>query len=313
MTKVIDAPRLRDYPATLPPDAVDGEERRVTTSGASIAGIGPDAPPLVSIVTVVFNNAQHIERAMESVFAQTYPNIEYIVIDGGSTDGTADIIRRHAGKLSYWHSKRDKGISDAFNTGVAVSRGTYVGIVNSDDWMAPEQVATAVAILEETGAPFVFGDLVYHHPDGAPAYGIAGDPNYADKLWHRMPQVNHPTAVVCRQIYAEHGGFDPAWKIGMDYDWLCRLKDKDVIGVHSATITGHMSLAGVSDRAWRECLGEHAAIATRHGSSNLIIWPLFALRKFKISIRIALARVLGPRMMDRIRQRVNRSYSRAAK
>lgn len=300
---------LDSYATTLAGDTASGEERRVTTDGRAVSTKEASAVPLVSIITISFNSAAHIERAIESVFEQSYPNIEYILIDGGSTDGTVEIIQRNAARLSYWHSKADNGISDAFNMGVAVSRGEYVGIVNSDDWMDPDQIQLAVDVILETGAPFVFGDLLYHYPEGAPAYKIHGDPNYLHKLWHRMPQLNHPTAVVRRSVYGRYGGFDPGWKIGMDYDWLCRLKKAGIVGVHSPRIQGHMSLAGISDRAWRETLDEHARIAVHHGSPRMLIWPLFFFRKLRIAFRIALSNALGTKITGRIRQLVNRSYT----
>jgi hypothetical protein len=178
---------------------------------------------------------------MNSVLAQSYPNIEYILIDGGSSDGTVDIIRRYASQLSYWHSKPDNGISDAFNMGVALSRGEFIGIVNSDDWMEPDQIANAVR----------------------------------------------------------------------DYDWLCRLKKAGLVGLHSPKIMGHMSLAGISDRAWWATLDEHADIAIHHGSNKLLIHVLFMLRKLRISFRLALSKVLGPKFTGQIRQLANPSYSAA--
>lgn len=306
--------KLSSYPTELPADVIGGEENRITIAKLPTSEEKSFDPPLVSIVTITYNSAAHLERTMESVFTQTYPNIEYILIDGGSTDGTVEIIQRHASRLSYWHSKPDKGISDAFNMGVAASRGEFVGIVNSDDWMEPDQVDTAVRVLSETGAPpFVFGDLLYHNPDGTPAYKIHGDPDYARKLWHRMPQVTHPTAVVRRSVYQRCGGFDPAWKIGMDYDWLCRLKEDGIEGVHSSAIVGHMSLAGISDRAWRATLDEHAQIAIKHGSPQILIRPLFILRKLKILIRLKMASLFGARFTGRVRQILNPSYSTVEK
>lgn len=302
---------LHRYPSRLPADSSSGAETRITTDGRPITEGTSFAPPLVSIVTITFNSAAHLERAVESVFAQTYPNIEYILIDGGSTDGTVEIIEHYADRLSYWHSKPDGGISDAFNMGVAVSRGAYVGLVNSDDWMEPDQIEMAARVLSETGAPFVFGDLLYHNPDGSPAYKIHGDPDYSSRLWHRMPQVNHPTALVRRTVYERHGGFDPAWKIGMDYDWLCRLKDERVIGAHSADIVGHMSLAGISDRAWPATLDEHAEIAIQHGSPRYWIQLLFLLRKIRISLRIAISKVMGEKVTGHLRRLLNRSYAPA--
>lgn len=88
----------------------------------------------ISIVTVSYNAAKTIEQTIKSVINQTYSNIEYIVIDGGSTDGTVDIIRKYEDRIAYWVSEPDGGIFDAMNKGIKVATGEVVGIINSDDW-----------------------------------------------------------------------------------------------------------------------------------------------------------------------------------
>lgn len=306
------ARRITDYPRNLPVDGRSGEERRVTIDRLPIRTDGADLP-LVSIITVVYNNVRHIDRAMQSVFAQTYRNIEYILIDGGSSDGTVDVIRRHAERLSYWHSARDGGISDAFNAGVALARGSFVGLVNSDDWMSPDQVECGVEALKRTQASFVFGDLIYHQSANAePVYSIKGDPRYADKLWHRMPQLTHPTALVRREVYEHLGLFDPAWEIGMDYDWLLRLHHAHVHGVHCPAIVGHMSLGGVSDARWRKCLDEHRRIAQHHGSPAVVLVPLYWFRKQKIRARRLIEAILPQSVTLWMRRLLNRSLGRVA-
>ncbi len=100
----------------------------------------PDQP-LVSIVTVVFNGAATLERTMQSVFTQSYPNIEYIIVDGGSKDGTVELLRKHEERLDLWVSERDRGIYDAMNKGVALCSGAWVALINADDWCEPDTVA----------------------------------------------------------------------------------------------------------------------------------------------------------------------------
>ena len=92
--------------------------------------------PLISIVTVSYNAAATIEDAIRSVLQQTYPHIEYIVIDGGSKDGTVDLLRRYDTQISHWVSEPDKGIYDAMNKGIALATGEYIGFLNADDFFA---------------------------------------------------------------------------------------------------------------------------------------------------------------------------------
>src|SRR5262245_1367243 len=113
-----------------------------------------EPPPTVSIVTVSLNAANTIERTILSVQSQSYAPIEQIFIDGGSVDGTGDIIRKHARARDYCVVEPDKGISDAFNKGVALSRGRYLQILNADDWLSPNQIENAVTCIEQTGADF---------------------------------------------------------------------------------------------------------------------------------------------------------------
>ncbi len=126
-------------------------------------------PPCVSIVTVARNAATTLERTIQAVqdHPQRTPSIEHVVVDGASTDGTQDLLRQRLRPQDFWLSEPDRGIADAFNKGVALARGTYIQFLNADDWLSDGQVAHAVAVLERTGADFVFGDLVFHR-DGQP-------------------------------------------------------------------------------------------------------------------------------------------------
>ena len=103
----------------------------------------------VSIITVSYNSAETIQDIIDSVRRQTYPHIEYIVVDGGSTDGTVDILRENEEVIDRWISEPDDGIYDAMNKGIRMSTGDIVEILNSDDWYKPEAVETAVRAFEE--------------------------------------------------------------------------------------------------------------------------------------------------------------------
>src|ERR1044072_3693479 len=112
--------------------------------------------PTVSIITVVFNAEKHLEQTINSVLAQTFTDIEYIIIDGGSTDGSVGIIKKYEGQLSYWISEKDKGIADAFNKGITRATGEIIGLINADDWYEPDTVRLVVEHMQD--ADIVFGD-----------------------------------------------------------------------------------------------------------------------------------------------------------
>lgn len=261
--------------------------------------------PLVSVVTVVLNGMPQIERAMDSVLAQTWPRIEYIVIDGGSTDGTLEVIEARAQRLATWISEPDRGISDAFNKGIARATGRFIQLVNADDWLEPEQIARAVRALEAAGAAFVFGDLVYHDHQGRPTHRVQGDPDYAARLATGMPDLNHPTLLARRAIYDRIGGFDPALRYAMDYDWLLRAHAGGFRGIHAPDVTGHMTAGGAADRGWRAALVEVMRVSRRHGCPASTALSLLLYRLVKGGSRRALLRLGASALHDRIRRRLN--------
>jgi glycosyltransferase involved in cell wall biosynthesis len=269
---------------------------------------GDITEPKVTIVTAVRNRAATLARTIESVLAQTYPRVEHVVIDGASSDGTLEVIGRYADRLAYWRSEPDQGISDAFNKGLAAARGDCIGLLNADDWLEPEQVERAVAALARSGADFVFGDLLYHDPAGRTLFRIRGDAGYARALARGMPDVNHPTLLARRRVYERVGGFAPAWRCAMDYDWLLRVHRAGFRGAYAPEILGHMTLAGVSDRDYLRALAEVRAIAIAHGEPALRAWPLYLYRVAKGSAQRALRRAAPAGLYDALRRRVNPSY-----
>ena len=188
--------------------------------GRRTRGIVPEQSadlPLVSIVTVVFNGAATLERTIQSVLAQSYPSIEYIIVDGGSTDGTLELIRRYEDQLAYWASARDKGIYDAMNKGVALCTGEWVGLINADDWYAPHSVERAMgAVRGKSGINIVHGDIWLEYPNGHSKVKKARLNGFLLKYWEMV--LNHPSFFVRRSYYAGHP-FDITIKVSGDHKW----------------------------------------------------------------------------------------------
>lgn len=173
--------------------------------------------PLVSIVTVVYNGAATLERTMQSVFAQRYPNIEYIVVDGGSSDGTLDLLRKHEDRLDLWVSERDKGIYDAMNKGVALCTGEWVALINADDWYEPDTVARVVeAARQRPDINIVHGDIWIHYPNGHKKLKQAKRNGFLLKYWEMV--LNHPSFFV-RRSYYESRPFDATLRVSGDHKW----------------------------------------------------------------------------------------------
>jgi len=223
--------------------------------------------PLVSVVTIVFNGEKYLERAMESLFSQTYGNIEYVVVDGGSSDSTVAILRKRQADIDYWCSAKDNGISDAFNRGISLSTGTYVGILNADDWYDRDTVANAVkAFAESPEAGVVHGDM-RQYKGGKHIFTIKPDLG-AGKIRYEMPY-NHPTCFVKREVYLRHGGFSQRLRIAMDYELLLRYS---LLGINFSYVPGivsNMPLGGQSDEKALFGLKEMLRVSVEYGYPKL--------------------------------------------
>lgn len=181
---------------------------------------GPDVErPLVSVITVCRNSEKTLERTIESVLGQTYTDIEYIIVDGGSTDGTLDIIRKYEDRVSYWVSEPDEGIYDAMNKGISLATGDLVGIINSDDWYFPDAVQEVVsASLEDPAAQVFFGQLHVVDEDGRFQWVLEGS---CWDIEHKF-QMGHPTCFVRRAVYDDYL-YRTKYRLLADYDLMLRL------------------------------------------------------------------------------------------
>lgn len=190
----------------------------------SLGPAAPDSVPLVSIVTPSFNQAAFLERTMRSVLEQDYPRVEYLVIDGGSIDGSLDIIRRYEDRLSYWISEPDLGQTDAINKGFALARGDIFAWLNSDDTYRPGAVSAAVRYLQD-------------HPEVGMVYGAAYYIDAEDRIVARYPAAQTDYKGLRRgrttipqqamffraRLWRMVGPLDPTFYYAMDYDLWVRI------------------------------------------------------------------------------------------
>lgn len=265
--------------------------------------------PLVSIVTPCLNSVKTLERTIASILAQEFQDIEYIVIDGGSDDGTLEIIRKYDPLISYWHTGKDRGISDAFNLGIAASRGKYVALVNADDWMSPGQVHAAVSALEaNSAAAFAFGRLVFHDAAGRFLYSMDGDAQYYENIRVRMPQINHVSVVARRSAYESVGLFDLRRRIAMDYDWHLRAELRGLRGIYEPTLIANMSEGGVCFRNWKGGLREVRDCALEHGQDRWGVEFQYRWRLTRGILREFAGQVLPSRAVEAAHKLLNPQY-----
>ncbi len=224
------------------------------------------APPtLVSVVTVVYQGARTLQDTIDSVASQDWGAIEYVVVDGGSTDGTLDILRRNAGTITDWQSEPDRGIYDAMNKGIARAHGQLIKLLNADDVLTPGSVRRAAEAYERGAVGGVIkSDMELIDEDGR--FLKVMD---ATRSTTPFGGVVHPSWYVDREVYRQHGLYDPSLKICADYDLFLRLHTRGVRFFHLdpplvrfRTGGASSGLVGLRERylASRTHLGERTAL-----------------------------------------------------
>lgn len=178
----------------------------------------------VSIITVTHNSAKYLQECIDSVAGQTYGNIEHIVIDGGSTDGTLDIIKRYDNHIAHWLSEPDKGMYDAINKGMNLSSGDVIGILNSDDVLASREVISRIVrCFSEHKVDSLYGDLVYVDQKNTKKIirywkGLSYSRFRFNYGW--MPA--HPTFYFRRDLLGDLGGYESHYFTAADYEFMAR-------------------------------------------------------------------------------------------
>ena len=215
---------------------------------------------LVSVIVAVKDDAAGLERTLVSITNQ--PNIaEIIVIDGGSTDGSVDIVRAYQAQIHFWETGLDSGISDAFNRGIAHSTGDLVAILNAGDEWYPDILPRISDAAEQHPQVIIHGSIEFLRPGGHPSHVIRPE---SGRLARRM-SVFHPTLFVPRTVYSEVGEYSTSYQYAMDCEWVHRAVQYGV-GFHE--IQGplaRMELGGRSDiRYWRS-LSEYRKSVVTHG------------------------------------------------
>ncbi|WP_457595024.1 glycosyltransferase family 2 protein [Hydrogenimonas sp.] len=203
---------------------------------------------LITIITVVFNGKGNLENTIKSVLAQKYTNIEYIIIDGGSTDGTVDIIKKYEDKISYWVSEKDNGISDAFNKGLAQATGEYILMLNCGDTLISDTAIDVDKLTENCITAFQsitpYGNIF---PAG---YVYSNEKGRSFSLLQKMIQnamLSHQATFVPKSVYEEIGGYNQEYRIRMDFEFFLRASQKFEIKFFPQPIVIYLT-DGISSR-----------------------------------------------------------------
>lgn len=246
--------------------------------------------PKVTIITVCYNSKKTISATIESVLSQTYENIEYILIDGLSTDGTIDVINNYSDRIDKIICEPDKGIYDAFNKGIKNSTGDYIQIVNSDDTIPNDKIEICVNYMKKNPSVDVLtGPMYLKSQDGKIYERIQGViPRY--KNWFGMFNINHPTFFVKKEVY-DNLKFN-AYRIGMDFDWTLRALNANYKFAVLEKNLVYMSDQGISNSDYKVSMKEDLTISIKNGVNPILAHGFWLFQLAKKQIFLVLKRFI---------------------
>lgn len=243
----------------------------------------------VSIVTICYNSAKTIEDTIKSIGAQTYPDIEYIIVDGMSTDNTLEIVNRYRDVVTKVICEKDKGISDAFNKGILAATGELIGIVNSDDVLLPETVQYIVDHLDPD-TDCIHGNMIVFGGSEVDRDKVVKPNGNYKTLSYCLGSVIHPGSFVRKSAYERYGLFDVHYKSCMDRDLILRMYrsgakfqyvDKELVRVRR----GGVSFTGI-----KLSLDEGREISLKNGTSPIVANGYYIYHYCKIQLKKNLKR-----------------------
>lgn len=240
----------------------------------------------ITIITVVFNAERYLADCLQSVIGQDYADIEYIVIDGASTDRSFEIANSYKNQISILISEPDHGMYHALNKGISLATGDVIGILNADDILADEQVVTKiVALFKQKNVAAIYGDLNYVAPDNVALIqrkwrSSAAQPRDLALGW--MPA--HPTLYVKRENFLELGGYSQNYGSAADYELMLRFLFKNKVSTaYLPTLMVNMRSGGMSNQSMKHryaaFLNDYAALRSNHVPFPLLALVLKKLRK----------------------------------
>jgi glycosyltransferase involved in cell wall biosynthesis len=220
--------------------------------------------PLVSIVTPSYNQAEFLAETINSVLNQDYPRIEYIIVDGGSTDGSVEIIKKYQDRISWWVSEEDRGQTDAINKGFQKTSGEIYAWLNSDDILQPQAVSEAVDyLMNNPEVGLVYGDLHYINQEGSFLGKFNARQTDHQKLKRGYVHIPQPAAFWRAEIWKEVGPLDPILFFAMDYDLWIKIAALTTIHYHKEhhwadfRIHGESKTISADELCWDEMLWIH--------------------------------------------------------
>lgn len=226
----------------------------------------------VSIITVSYNSSKTIEKTIKSVLNQTHYNIEYIIIDGNSSDGTKDIIKSYEDKFKgrmKWVSEEDNGIYDAMNKGINMANGKWIGIINSDDWYHYDAIKNVVNCdNNSSNYDVIYGNLKFIYNFGNKDYFVNIDQPKNLSILKKGKTLHHPSIFIKRNIYEEYGTYNTNYKLAADYELLLRFYLSGLNFKYCNENFAYFRAGGASNNAL-SLIKEYNQIKSKYGFSKM--------------------------------------------
>ncbi|HEY0897201.1 MAG TPA: glycosyltransferase family 2 protein [Sphingobacteriaceae bacterium] len=240
----------------------------------------------VTIITVVYNGKAFVADCIDSVLRQSYPYIEYVVVDGGSEDGTVELINSYGRRISSFVSEKDLGIYDAMNKGIAMATGDIIGILNADDFFSGDDILeNIVKTFKATGTDIVYGDLFYiSRKNSAQVVRKWTGRPYHDKLFASGWMPAHPTFYARKELFDRYGRYDLSYGSAADYELMLRFMHKfRVKASYLPDVFVRMRSGGVSNSSYRNrfkaMLSDYRAMKSNELRFPLLVILMKPLRK----------------------------------
>jgi len=245
----------------------------------------------ISIITITYNSEKTLEQTIKSVVDQGYANLEYIIIDGGSKDGTLDIVNKYRDIIAVVVSEKDNGISDAFNKGIKRATGDVIGIINSDDLLA-EGALKALSEAFEDNVDVYRGNLqIWDDISGTQYVNI---PTMHFDIKRNLLSVCHPSTFISRKAYENWGVYNVGMRYMMDADILFRFYRNGAKFKHIDRTLAIFRLGGVTSDNWKKKIPEYKKVLKDNGASDWEIFKRMSVYKVRNNIKAILFKLLGP-------------------
>jgi glycosyltransferase involved in cell wall biosynthesis len=259
-------------------------DHAVTCGGTRLKGILPAGSkqcPLVTVITAVYNGKADLADCLESVAQQDYPNLEHIVMDGSSLDGTVDLLRQYDDRIAYWQSEPDRGVYDAWNKGLREARGEWICFLGVDDMFLPGAVTAYMALAAKNpDAEYLSSRVNWVHPSG---YSRTLGKPWTWREFSRYMCTAHVGSMHHRRLFDRLGVYDTSYKSAADYELLLRARGRLKTAFLPAT-TISMRAGGVSDGSV-PLLEEKRAKVCSGGRNRLLAELEFYLANVKFYLR----------------------------